>query len=92
MRTSSRAISWPSTISTRSSPCTRSSQTDAEASSHQFIERFGFQPEQTTAILEMKLRRLTGLERDKIEEELEGLRRAIAYYEDLLAHEEESSA
>ena len=36
----------------------------------------------------MKLRRLTGLERDKIEEELAGLRRAIAYYEDLLAHEE----
>ena len=65
----------------------RSSQTDAEASSR-LIERFGFSPEQTTAILEMKLRRLTGLERDKIEEELEGLRRAIAYYEDLLAHEE----
>ena len=36
----------------------------------------------------MKLRRLTGLERDKLEEELEGLRRALAYYEDLLAHEE----
>lgn len=65
----------------------RSSQTDAEASSR-LIERFGFTPEQTNAILEMKLRRLTGLERDKIEEELAGLRRAIAYYEDLLAHEE----
>ena len=62
----------------------RSSQTDAEASSR-LIERFGFTPEQTTAILEMKLRRLTGLERDKIEDELEGLRRAIAYYEELLA-------
>ena len=65
----------------------RSSQTDSEASSR-LIERFGFTPEQTTAILEMKLRRLTGLERDKIQEELDGLRRAIAYYEDLLAHEE----
>ncbi|MBY4797795.1 DNA gyrase subunit A [Collinsella sp. AGMB00827] len=65
----------------------RSSQTDSEASSR-LRERFGFSPEQTTAILEMKLRRLTGLERDKIEEELEGLRRAIAYYEDLLAHED----
>jgi len=64
----------------------RSSQTDAEASSR-LIERFGFSPEQTTAILEMKLRRLTGLERDKIEDELAGLRRAIAYYEDLLANE-----
>ena len=65
----------------------RSSQTDAEASAR-LIERFSFSPEQTTAILEMKLRRLTGLERDKIEDELAGLRRAIAYYEDLLAHEE----
>lgn len=65
----------------------RSSRTDAEASAR-LIERFGFTPEQTTAILEMKLRRLTGLERDKIQEELDGLRRAIAYYEDLLANEE----
>ena len=65
----------------------RSSQTDSEAS-QRLIDRFGFTPEQTNAILEMRLRRLTGLERDKIEEELEGLRRAIAYYEDLLAHEE----
>ena len=65
----------------------RSSRTDSEASAR-LIERFGFSPEQTTAILEMKLRRLTGLERDKIQEELDGLRRAIAYYEDLLAHEE----
>ncbi len=65
----------------------RSSRTDAEARAR-LIERFGFTPEQTTAILEMKLRRLTGLERDKIQEELDGLRRAIAYYEDLLAHEE----
>ncbi len=65
----------------------RSSQTDAEASAR-LIDRFGFTQEQTNAILEMKLRRLTGLERDKIEEELAGLRRAIAYYEDLLAHVE----
>lgn len=65
----------------------RSSQTDIEASTR-LIDRFGFTPEQTTAILEMRLRRLTGLERDKIEEELEGLRKAIAYYEDLLAHED----
>ncbi len=65
----------------------RSSQTDSEAS-ERLIARFGFTPEQTQAILEMRLRRLTGLERDKIETELGGLRRAIAYYEDLLAHEE----
>ena len=65
----------------------RSSQTDTIAS-ERLIERFGFSPEQTQAILEMKLRRLTGLSRDQIEEELDGLRRAIAYYEDLLAHED----
>ena len=65
----------------------RSSRTDAEAS-HRLIERFGFSVEQTTAILEMRLRRLTGLSRDQIEEELAGLRRAIAYYEDLLANPE----
>ena len=63
----------------------RSSQTDAEASAR-LIERFGFSEAQTAAILEMKLRRLTGLERDKIEDELAGLRKAIAYYEDLLAN------
>ena len=63
----------------------RSSRTDTEAS-QRLIERFGFTPEQTTAILEMRLRRLTGLSRDQIEEELAGLRRAIAYYEDLLAN------
>jgi DNA gyrase subunit A len=63
----------------------RSSRTDVEASSR-LIERFGLDEDQTTAILEMRLRRLTGLERDKIEEELDGLRKAIAYYEDLLAN------
>ena len=65
----------------------RSSRTDTEAS-QRLIERFGFTVEQTTAILEMRLRRLTGLSRDQIEEELAGLRRAIAYYEDLLANPE----
>ncbi len=63
----------------------RSSRTDAEAS-ERLIERFGFSTEQTTAILEMRLRRLTGLSREQIEEELGGLRQAIAYYEDLLAN------
>ena len=62
----------------------RGSRTDSEAS-ERLIERFGFTKEQTTAILEMRLRRLTGLERDKLQEELDGLRQAIAYYEELLA-------
>ena len=64
----------------------RSSRTDTEASSR-LIDRFGFTKEQTTAILEMRLRRLTGLERDKIQGELDALRQAIAYYEELLADE-----
>lgn len=65
----------------------RSSRTDAQAAAR-MTERFGLDQDQTTAILEMRLRRLTGLEREKIEEELEGLRKAIAYYQDLLAHPE----
>lgn len=62
----------------------RSSRTDTEAS-ERLINRFGFTKIQTTAILEMRLRRLTGLERDKIQDELDGLRKAIEYYEGLLA-------
>lgn len=63
----------------------RSSSTDTEAA-ERLMERFGLDKDQTSAILEMRLRRLTGLERSKIEEELASLRQAIAYYEDLLAH------
>ncbi len=64
----------------------RSSHTDTEAA-ERLTARFSFTKEQTTAILEMRLRRLTGLERDKIQEELDSLKRAIAYYEDLLSDE-----
>lgn len=63
----------------------RDSHTDNEAS-QRLIERFDFSDEQTQAILEMRLRRLTGLSREQVEEELAGLRTAIAYYEDILAH------
>ncbi len=62
----------------------RSSQTDKEAS-HRLIERFGLTKRQTEAILEMRLRRLTGLERDKIEAELADLRERIAYYRRVLS-------
>lgn len=61
----------------------RSSQTDSEAS-QRLTERFGLSKKQTDAILEMKLRRLTGLERNKIEEELAALRERIAYYKRVL--------
>ena len=64
----------------------RSSETDKEAAAR-LAERFGLSEKQTNAILEMRLRRLTGLERTKIEEELAELREKIAYYKQILADE-----
>ena len=64
----------------------RSSETDKEAAAR-LTERFGLSEKQTNAILEMRLRRLTGLERTKIEEELAELRAKIAYYKQILADE-----
>ncbi len=64
----------------------RSSETDKEAASR-LTERFGLSKKQTDAILEMRLRRLTGLERTKIEEELAELREKIAYYKRVLEDE-----
>ncbi len=64
----------------------RSSQTDKEAGAR-LTERFGLTKKQTDAILEMRLRRLTGLERSKIEEELKELREKIAYYKRVLSDE-----
>ncbi|MDJ1649958.1 DNA gyrase subunit A [Gordonibacter faecis] len=61
----------------------RSSQTDGEASDR-LTERFGLSKKQTDAILEMKLRRLTGLERGKIQDELNALREKIEYYHRVL--------
>ena len=64
----------------------RSSQTDKEAGAC-LTERFGLSKKQTDAILEMRLRRLTGLEREKIEQELADLREKIAYYKRVLEDE-----
>ncbi len=64
----------------------RGSQTDKEAA-QKLQERFGLSNEQTTAILEMRLRRLTGLERHKLEDELAELHEKIAYYRAVLADE-----
>ena len=64
----------------------RSSQTDKEAGAR-LTERFGLSKKQTDAILEMRLRRLTGLEREKIEQELTDLREKIAYYKRVLEDE-----
>jgi len=48
------------------------------------IKRFHFSDRQTTAILEMRLQKLAGLERKKIEEELKELQKRIAYLESIL--------
>ncbi len=61
----------------------RASADDAEAKAS-LIARFGLSEIQTDAILEMRLRRLTGLERHKIEDELEELRKKIEWYTKVL--------
>ena len=65
----------------------RGSKTD-EIAKNELMSRFGLTEIQANAILEMKLRRLTGLEREKIEEELAELLKKIAEYKEILASEE----
>ncbi len=48
------------------------------------MSRFGLDVDQANAILEMQLRKLTGLEQSKIKEEYDELKRKIAYYESIL--------
>ena len=54
----------------------------------QLINKYNLTKEQSEAILEMKLRRLTGLERDKIESELKELKALIESLKEILASEE----
>ena len=49
------------------------------------MSRFGLDADQSNAILEMQLRRLTGLEQDKVKAEYDELVKKIAEYEDILA-------
>ncbi len=63
----------------------RDSLDDKEAR-ERLMERFKLSEAQTNAILEMRLRRLTGLERGKIETELAELEEKIAYFKELLAN------
>lgn len=65
----------------------RSSKT-SEIAKNTLMERFGLSDKQAQAILEMRLRRLTGLERDKIEEEYAELMKQIEYLKSILASEE----
>ena len=65
----------------------RSSAT-GEIAKNTLMERFNLSEKQATAILEMRLRRLTGLEREKIEEEYNELMKQIEYLKSILASEE----
>ena len=65
----------------------RSSNSDDEAK-QTMIERFAFTDRQAQAILDMRLRRLTGLEREKIENEYQDLLALIADLADILAKPE----
>lgn len=62
----------------------RSSYDDAK---EKLMERFGLSDIQAQAILDMQLKRLSGLQREKIEEEYAELMKLIAYYKDVLASE-----
>lgn len=64
----------------------RSSKTVPEAK-ERMMERFGLSDAQATAIAEMRLKSLTGLERGKIEEEYLSLIKDIEYYNSILASE-----
>ncbi len=59
---------------------------DAETAKTRLMERFALSERQAQAILDMPLRRLAALERQKIEEEYQALLQRIAYLEDLLLH------
>ena len=62
----------------------RSSRT-VEIAREGLMTKFGLSEKQAQAILDMRLQRLTGLERDKIESEYAEMLKLIAHYQDLLA-------
>ena len=63
-----------------------------DAARSTLIERFGLSLVQAQAILDMQLRRLAALERQKIEDEYQEILARIAHLEDLLAHPEKIRA
>lgn len=64
------------------------SSKDTPTAKQRLGERFGLDEIQTQAIVSMRLGQLSGLEREKIEEELRGLREKIADYKDILENGE----
>ena len=59
-----------------------------EIAKNKLIDNYALSDKQAQAILDMRLVRLTGLEREKIEDEYQKLLEAIADYQDILAHNE----
>jgi len=59
---------------------------DVDSARSQLMEKFGLSDKQAQAILDMQLRRLAALERQKIEDEYQEIMQTIAYLEDLLAN------
>ena len=65
----------------------RESETD-EIAQNGLMNEFGLSQAQAQAILEMRLKRLTGLEKSKIEDEINELLQLVSELEDILAHED----
>lgn len=65
----------------------RESRTD-DVAKQALMSKFGLSEKQAIAILDMRLRKLTGLERDKLEQDYKDVQATIAYLEDLLSSRE----
>lgn len=65
----------------------RESRTD-DVAKQALMLKFGLSEKQAIAILDMRLRKLTGLERDKLEQDYKDVQETIAYLEDLLSSRE----
>ncbi len=65
----------------------RESRTD-DVAKQALMSKFGLSEKQAIAILDMRLRKLTGLERDKLEQDYKDVQETIAYLEDILSSRE----
>lgn len=65
----------------------RESRTD-DVAKQALMSKFGLSEKQAIAILDMRLRKLTGLERDKLEQDYKDVQETIAYLKDLLSSRE----
>lgn len=61
---------------------------NVEKAKQSLIERFSFSEAQAQAIVDMRLRALTGLERGRLQSEYDELQKKISYYSDILANED----